>query len=421
MPPDFVWIGRLPVPAEVPALSNTFSSWHALASDVVRQRRWDRELPVAAKTAYRAAATRGPVDVDFGGGVVTLGAATSSLDLTQDGPMRVPGSGRVDWSALDLLPRCTSVSWVGPDRGFAAALAARPIVASVTWRDAPAVVDLAGTGIMHLTLAGEQLREVRLPRGLHSIELVDLGRDLVVRAVDDGRWLRLVLRSSTVELTVPGGLRQAREVVLDGDGILSAAPLGGLEGLQMLHVRWRRPPGRLTDAGVLAGLRQLAVVELNDGYGLDADTLPALPSLTHLSFSGLRRSIVRPLKARYRGIDVRLVIHGAKPDTWLAANLNNPFREWIDDHPRGGAAACKAYASASNAVDKLPPSGVGRLAETETILRNLVETLNQIDDRYQFIDTLRREEAGDAFVALAARAGIQASVADEWFDGWRVF
>jgi hypothetical protein len=51
------------------------------------------------------------------------------------------------------------------------------------------------------------------------------------------------------------------------------------------------------------------------------------------------------------------------PDAWLAANLNNPFRDWIDDDPRGGAAACKAYAHTVRAIDRLPPAGVARLAD----------------------------------------------------------
>jgi hypothetical protein len=140
-----------------------------------------------------------------------------------------------------------------------------------------------------------------------------------------------------------------------------------------------------------------------------------------LSISGLRRSVVPALKARYRATSVHLVLHGAKPDTWLAANLNNPFRDWIDEHPRGGAAACKAYAAASRAVDKLPPSGAGRPDDAETILRTLVETLNHLDARYEFIDTTHREEVGDAFLALAGRAGVQPSVADQWLDAWRDF
>jgi hypothetical protein len=122
---------------------------------------------------------------------------------------------------------------------------------------------------------------------------------------------------------------------------------------------------------------------------------------------------VPALKARYRRTPVRLDLHGAKADTWLAANLDNPFRDWVDDHARGGAAACKAYAAAVRAGD--------RTAAAQTVLRALIDALNDIDRRHELIDTLRREQAGDAFFALAGRAGVDVEPADMWFDEWREF
>ncbi|MGC5054707.1 hypothetical protein ACLQ2S_25015 [Micromonospora sp. DT48] len=421
VPPGFTWIGSLPVSEGVPVLSNTYSGWQSLADDVVRQRRWDRELPAAVKAAYRAATTRGQVDVDFGAGAVTLGAATPRLDLSGEGSMRVPSSGPVQWSALDQLPRCTALTWAGPDRGLARALADHPIVSSLTWRDAPPGVDLTDTGLHHLSLAGTDVREVRLPRGLHGLELAAVDRGQTVYAADNGRWLHLTLTGADAETTVPTGLHGVREVALNGSGTMSAAALEELKELESLRIFWRKPPGRLVDAAALASLTHLAVIELVDGYGLDADTLPDLASLTQLSISGLPRSISPALKARYRGTWVRLVIEGARPDTWLAANLNNPFRDWVDDDARGGAAACKAYASAVRTIDKLPQDHGGRADEAEAALRKLVEALNSIDQKYEVIDTLRREEAFDAFMELAARAGVPAHLADQWFDEWRDF
>jgi hypothetical protein len=105
----------------------------------------------------------------------------------------------------------------------------------------------------------------------------------------------------------------------------------------------------------------------------------------------------------------------------LAANLTNPLRDWADDDPRGGAAACKAYATAVRAVDALATDTPDRTTAAEPILRNFVQQLNRIDQRYDLIDTLRREEAGDAFLDLAARAGVPTELADQWFDHWRDF
>jgi predicted CoA-binding protein len=54
-------------------------------------------------------------------------------------------------------------------------------------------------------------------------------------------------------------------------------------------------------------------------------------------------------------------------------------------------------------------------------LRELVDQLNSIDERHHIIDTFRREEAIEAFVALAAHAGVPTAVAKDWIDEWREF
>lgn len=58
------------------------------------------------------------------------------------------------------------------------------------------------------------------------------------------------------------------------------------------------------------------------------------------------------LKACYRATPTRLVLRGAKNDAWLAAILDNPFRDWVDQDPRGGRAACNAYARAVRDIDR---------------------------------------------------------------------
>ena len=194
-------------------------------------------------------------------------------------------------------------------------------------------------------------------------------------------------------------------------GTISATFLAGLPGLRSLHLSWQSAPGELTGLPALAALSELT---LRNGYGVDAGTLPELPALARLSVHGLRRTAVAGFQARYRRTGVHLELTGAKNDTWLAANLTNPFRDWADDDPRGGAAACQAYVQAVRALAK--PA-----ADAETALHDLVRQLNRIDARYRFIDTLRREEAGDAFLDLAARAGVPTDRADEWFDDWRDF
>lgn len=415
VPPDFVWLGNLPVPADLTGTPNSFAGWRSLGTQVVLQHWWDHDVPDPVKSAYKSAATRGQVTVDFGAGPVDLAAATARLDLTGGMPP-VPATGPVRWAAFDQLPRCTEVVWSGPDRGLVAALAERPLISSLTWFDPPATLDLGGTSLRSLNLRGH-IRDLRLPRSLSQLLLSQSDNETTVTVADNGRWLSLHLEVDDPRPTIPVGLEQVRTLTVTGNGMLSAAPARAFRQLQALSLRWQAAPGSLLDAEALADLEQLAVLELHDGYGIDPDILPELPSLQHLDVYGLRRSAVPPLRARYR--DIRLVVGGAKSDTWLAANLDNPLRDWVDDDERGGRAACQAYAEAVRAIDKLPPTH--DVDAARPILQTMVEKLNAVQARYGIIDTLRREEAADAFLRLAARAGVPGDVADEWFDDWRAF
>ncbi|MEK8107272.1 hypothetical protein NKG94_22755 [Micromonospora sp. M12] len=120
-------------------------------------------------------------------------------------------------------------------------MADRPVVSSLTWRDAPPVVDLAGTGLQHLSLRGADVREVRLPRGLHGLELAAVDPSLAVYAADDGRWLHLTLADAEADTTVPAGLHGVQEVALDGGGTMSAAAVREVEELESLRIFWRKP------------------------------------------------------------------------------------------------------------------------------------------------------------------------------------
>ncbi|WP_203917921.1 hypothetical protein [Rugosimonospora africana] len=391
-----------------------------MPTQIAAQRRWDRKLPAAAKQAYRAGATRGQVAVDFGAGPAVIGGATGRLDLTGAGPLGPPATGAVRWSALDDLPRCTSLTWAGPDRGLTAALTDHPIIQNLTWTDAPSNLDLRHTGLTSVSVRGP-IDLLQLPEDLTSLDLLDGARVHAVTAVDHGRWLNLWISSPTPTVHIPAGLDQVRELRLAGRATIDAAPLRVLQRLETLWLDWQAAPGALNDAAVLAELPRLARLTLTDAYDLDADTLPDLPTLTSLAIHGLRRTAATGIKARYRGSDTHLSITGAKNDIWLAANLTNPLRDWADDDPRGGAAACKAYAAAVRAVDALPVDPRDPATAAEPILRSFVRQLNRIDERWELIDTLRREQAGDAFVALATRAGVPTDVADEWFDDWRDF
>ncbi|MER5425503.1 hypothetical protein [Streptosporangium roseum] len=409
-PPDFVWLGQLPIHPDLPREVDSLGGWEGLPLQIAHQRRWDLQVPAEAKAAYKNSA-RGPVVVDLGDAPQTMDATTSRLDL----PAHL---AEVRWSGLDALPRLIALGWSGADRGLSEAVAGRPMIQSLIWDDPPAVVDLSTTHLTELVIRGTGLRHLRLPPGLMGLRLTAEPPE-VVEAAEEGRWIQLTMTSPA---PVPSGLRGIRDLDLRVTDDLSMAALGALTDLESLQIWWSRPYGRLLDAAGPVRLQRLHTLRLTDAYGVDASSLPLpAPSLRRLDLAGIRRSQVRPIKARYKGSPVCVTIRGAKSDTWLAANVDNPLRDWADDDGRAGAAACKAYASALRAIERLPAGDPATAAGARPILQGLVEKLNAIDKRHEVIDTVRREEAADAFFELARRAGVPDSETAAWFDEWRDF
>jgi hypothetical protein len=415
IPAGFRILGNQDVGKDVPHASNVYSGWHALAAGVSHQRAWDLDLPTAAKAAYKSAATQGPVEIDFGAGAVTIGGATHALDLVTGRPVAAPDAGSVRWEALDRLPACTRLSWHGPDRGLIAALVGHPLISGLTWRDAPREIDLSDTWLSQLELAGQLPQRLRLPARMRHLSL-PATPGLTVDAADNGRWIRVHLETSSAEFVMPPGIEHIQALWITGNGSLTANPLTGLTELRELTLKWRRPPGELTATQNMSALRHLHRIHLIDGYGVRADQIPQMPGLSYVEAFGLTKSAASEIKSRYLHTGTKVIIHGAKSDQWIRANLDNPFRNWVDDDERAGAAACKAYAKALRAVEASPD----RQQAKET-LDTLINALNKIDAKYGIIDTLRREEAWEAFSELASKANISEDDASDWFDDGRDF
>ncbi|WP_433246989.1 hypothetical protein ACQPYK_46225 [Streptosporangium sp. CA-135522] len=384
--------------------------WESLPLQIAYQRRWDLHVPAEAKAAYKNP-TNGAVVVDLGDAPQTMNATTSKLDL----PAHL---AEVRWSGLDVLPHLTTLRWSGSDRGFTEAVASRPMIQHLIWDDPPAVVDLSATHLTELAICGTGPRHLRLPPGLMDLRLT-AEPPQIVEAAEEGRWIQLTMASPA---PIPSGLRGIRHLDLRVTDDLSLAALGALIGLESLRIRWRRPYGRLLDTADLSRWQRLHTLQLTDAYGVDASSLPhPATSLRRLSVAGVRRSQVKPIKARYKGAPVHVTLQGAKSDIWLAANVDNSLRDWVDDDERAGNAACKAYASALRAIEHLPACDSAKAADARPILQNLIKKLNAIDERYEIIDTLRREQAADVFFELARRAGVPDSETADWFDEWRDF
>jgi hypothetical protein len=181
------------------------------------------------------------------------------------------------------------------------------------------------------------------------------------------------------------------------------------------------PPGILTDLPELRRHRRLHHLQLDDAYGLDPEGLPELPSLRHLTLNGARRTTTTAVKARLKGGAVAVSVSGAKSQSWLAAHLDNPFRDWVEDSKAFGQAACAAYNRAWRAVDAIAPEAPGRMDAAERALRGLVADLNAVNDEHGLIETIHREQAWDVFRELAERLRVPEAQIDTWFDEGRRF
>ncbi|MFB4278332.1 hypothetical protein ACBJ59_23795 [Nonomuraea sp. MTCD27] len=420
-PSDLRWIGTLDG-IEPVANCPRSGGWVYVLIQANLQWHWDLSLPEAAKAAYKAAAvipsTR--VELDFGHGRKTFRLGTSHLDFPK--LAAVPPDATPDWSQLDALPMLTGLTWEGTDRGLIEAIGRRPVISALRWQNAPPLVDLSPTRVTSLWLSGSSPRRLLLPDRFERLTFVELsGEPPEVVAEADGARVGLFIISP--DPSIPPGLRSVRNLQLSVRGSFSVASLSGLDDLEVLRIDWTTSPGELAEARQLSRFLSLFSLELNSAYALDASSLPETwPALRSLHVDGIRRETAKLLKSRYRRSELDLVVQGAKSDDWLAENLNNPFRDWIEDDRRAAAAACKAYTTASRALGDLPGDPGERAEAAKSALRAFIETLNLVDERHDgFIDTIRREESGEAFADLAERAGISTTQADEWFDDWRDF
>ncbi|MEV4135662.1 hypothetical protein AB0J72_26235 [Dactylosporangium sp. NPDC049742] len=318
------------------------------------------------------------MEVDFGAGPRWLSPATRVIDLTPAGGL-VPSEGPVDWSQLDLLPDCRTVNWSGPDRGIVDAVAARLGIRFLYWSDAVGDLDLRRTHLGTVRLDGTGLSSVRLPRLIETVLLIRPPAGLRIEAPGEGRHVDLRLFQYGPDVVIPTGLRRTRTVWLWVGGTFSATLLTALHDLEQLRLTFDASPGTLTDLPDLRQHARLRTLQLDDAYGLDPDALPELPQLRQLELNGARRTTATTLRQRFKHGPVELSISGAKSEAWLAANMDNPFRDWAEDSKPFAQAACKAYTRARRAIEAIGPDTPDRLAAGERALRGLVTDLNTID------------------------------------------
>ncbi|MGZ3422622.1 MAG: hypothetical protein ACXVEE_32460 [Polyangiales bacterium] len=388
-PPPSHWrvLGTLPV-REIE--SSAFGAWGGVGSQIRLQARWDR-LPENVRRAYKT-----------GNGASVVRVAESE----------------VRWSDLEQMPRLTELALAGRGEGLLDWLHSHPLVGKLSWtghgRDA---IDLRETNLLEVHVEVVAPLVLTLPRDVSELRVSGDASLLTVVHPGDGRALSLTLLRESRDSQLPvQGLPALRTLEIVNASSVVVAPLRAHADLR--HLKLHGDVVRVPDVERLADLRELRVLELFHCYGVDAARMPvaaeAWPHLERASVDGHRRADAARFQACFAGV-AHVELRGGKTDAWLAANLDNPFREWTDRSAALGRAATTAWRKARTALGK----DVSK-KEAQSILRAMIETFNALDEKHD-LDTVDREEVGDAFFGLATIAGVPAADAEAWFDRWRDF
>ncbi|WP_436534061.1 hypothetical protein [Actinoplanes sp. HUAS TT8] len=237
------------------------------------------------------------VEVDFGAGPHRLTPWTTALDLRAV----VPPHGPVDWAQLDKLPNLSTVSWSGPDRGLAEAIAAHPQIQYAEWFAAEGDLDLRQTAIIRLWIDCARLDCLLLPDTVVTLLLRNPGEGVLVQPQDDAHRLTLHMSFGGGGVVIPAGLRRTAGVRLNLGGEFSIKELEPFTGLRDLTLDFEGPPGRLIDLPLLAqhpGLERLCLI---NAYDMNPATIPEMPDLAGVEVVGTRAEIAAGLQQRFHG------------------------------------------------------------------------------------------------------------------------
>ena len=183
-------------------------------------------------------------------------------------------------------------------------------------------------------------------------ELLLTGDPSLLEITEERRGARLEIHviGDRKAVGLARGVGALRGLELSSTGIVDAGALvAAYPDLQELSLR---DATRVDDVARLGDLRRLRRLSLYGCYRLDVAALPsatAWPELERVRISGHRLLDAATLQERFAGA-ARFELSDGKTVEWLAANFDNPFRDWIDYDTRAGRAAAAAWSEAHAAL-----------------------------------------------------------------------
>jgi hypothetical protein len=323
----------------------------------------------------------------------------------------------LDWSSFDAFPKHAGYHWPqvlryqGNDVGFFA-WSQRRKIEQFHWTPTTHVtVDGSAARIEHLTVS---LRDAALTIVLPVTTSTftaqgDLSR-LQAAVAADSTCPHLYFYPDTrasrgaEPLALPPlpSLGAATSVYVGVKPLRQPFDCGSLR--QFPDLTMVRLVGQLANLEALGELPHLRRLQLGDCPNLTG--LPSLttwPGLRDFDASNIEAAAGRDLRQQLkdRGL-ARASVAGLRTAQWFEQDHGLPFSAWPAATARR---ATKAFRAAEAADDP------------ETGIRAFIRAINDLPG----IDTIEREDVGEAVAQLAARAKISEDLAQKWFDADRDF
>ncbi|MBP2478248.1 hypothetical protein JOF53_007120 [Crossiella equi] len=171
----------------------------------------------------------------------------------------------------------------------------------------------------------------------------------------------------------------------------------------------------LTNAAALSRLPHLRDLGLSGVYGMTGADVPRpadLPDLAWLRLHGIPADYAKAARRLWQPEERNgtfLEIRWARTPDWLAENRDNPLRSWDGNIPAAAyKKAIAQYKLTRRAVLAALPEGPARLTE---LGREYAEAFNTLHARWNFIETIEREDLLDALQGITDETWAQEALA----------
>jgi hypothetical protein len=329
-PKNYQWIANIAPVIDIEI--NCYGGWPSV-NHGIGQYEW-LEIPEAERTAFRKA-------MNSKNEVLIMEQErkedSHSIWLyEQDGPMR--------WADLDLLPALNKIHFEGNDLSIIDYLQTRFLLQELSWgKHQHSQIDLRKTHLTQLTIDITHLTDLQIPDSLKSLSLIGDYKNLhqlKIRQQIQGRHLELHLPRLSDNDIPAFLLPKLRKLSLRSNKIDFKQIEQAYPQLSTLHA-WGNP-GMIQNLDKLKLLTAFEDIQLMDFFGFTEKDFPSpedMPLLDRLWLTSIPASAGKWIKKHYKeASDVSIT--KLRNDSWLEANLDNPFRSWDG---REGVSAAKHF------------------------------------------------------------------------------